>query len=138
MRAARGALLPAIGAICPLPRADPSSPCAPPLGLPACAQIDKFLYSTDNYIKAGALLAVGLLNTGVRNECDPALALLTEYVEGSNPMMKISALFGLGMAYVGSQKEEVRVTTRTRLPAAYPLLCCLCWAVPGPVCAVPC
>jgi hypothetical protein len=71
-------------------------------------QVDKFLYSTDNYIKAGALLAVGILNTGVRNECDPALALLTEYVEGQNAMMKITAALGLGMAYVGSQREEVR------------------------------
>ena len=48
-------------------------------------QIDKFLYSTDNNIKAGALLAVGVLHCGVRNECDPALALLTEYVEGEAP-----------------------------------------------------
>eukprot|EP00304_Pavlova_gyrans_P002895 CAMPEP_0206057206 /NCGR_PEP_ID=MMETSP1466-20131121/43897_1 /ASSEMBLY_ACC=CAM_ASM_001126 /TAXON_ID=44452 /ORGANISM="Pavlova gyrans, Strain CCMP608" /LENGTH=927 /DNA_ID=CAMNT_0053432475 /DNA_START=81 /DNA_END=2864 /DNA_ORIENTATION=+ len=70
-------------------------------------QIDKFLYSTDNYIKAGALMAVGILNTGVRNECDPALALLTEYLDSTNSMMKISAIFGLGLAYVGSQRDDV-------------------------------
>jgi hypothetical protein len=70
-------------------------------------QIDKFLYSTDNHIKAGALLAVGILNTGLKNECDPALALLTEYVESPTPLLKIAAAFGLGLAYVGSQREEV-------------------------------
>merc|ERR1719310_1027868 len=72
------------------------------------SQIDKFLYSTDNNIKAGALLAVGVLSCGTRNECDPALALLSEYAEGENPaQVKMGALFGLGLAYAGSKKEEV-------------------------------
>ena len=34
-------------------------------------QIDKFLYSTDDNIKAGALLSVGVLSAGTRNECGP-------------------------------------------------------------------
>ena len=72
------------------------------------SQIDKFLYSTDTNVKAGALLAVGVLSCGVRNECDPALALLTEYVEGkSQPNIKMGATFGLGLAYAGSQRDEV-------------------------------
>ena len=55
-------------------------------------QIDKFLYSTDNNIKAGALLSVGLLSCGTRNECDPALALLAEYVEPKHPAnIKVAA-----------------------------------------------
>ena len=73
-------------------------------------QIDKFLYSTDDNIKAGALLAVGVLSCGTRNECDPALALLTEYAEDKpddKPMIKMGALLGLGLAYAGSKKEEV-------------------------------
>jgi 26S proteasome regulatory subunit N1 len=71
-------------------------------------QIDKFLYSTDDNIKAGALLAVGVLSCGTRNECDPALALLTEYAEEKHPpAIKMGALFGLGLAYAGSKKEEV-------------------------------
>ena len=37
-------------------------------GLP---QIDRYLYTNDSNIVAGALLAVGLVNSGVRNECDP-------------------------------------------------------------------
>eukprot|EP00320_Phaeocystis_rex_P019011 CAMPEP_0119057336 /NCGR_PEP_ID=MMETSP1178-20130426/1809_1 /TAXON_ID=33656 /ORGANISM="unid sp, Strain CCMP2000" /LENGTH=627 /DNA_ID=CAMNT_0007038153 /DNA_START=52 /DNA_END=1932 /DNA_ORIENTATION=+ len=72
------------------------------------SQIDKFLYSSDNNIKAGALLAVGVLNSGVRNECDPALALLTEYVENkAQPNIKMGATLGLGLAYAGSARDEV-------------------------------
>lgn len=37
-------------------------------GLPL---VDKYLYSSDNHVVAGALLAVGIINCGVRNECDP-------------------------------------------------------------------
>lgn len=64
--------------------------------------IDKYLYSTDEYVKAGALLALGLVNCRVRNECDPALALLAEYVGHSSELLKIQAIFGLGLAYAGN------------------------------------
>jgi len=72
-------------------------------------QIDKFLYMSDTNIKAGALLAVGILNCGVRNECDPALALLNDYVEpgAETPQLKMGALLGLGLAYLGTRKAEV-------------------------------
>jgi 26S proteasome regulatory subunit N1 len=35
------------------------------------ALVDKYLYSNDNHVVAGALLAVGIMNCGVHNECDP-------------------------------------------------------------------
>ena len=47
-------------------------------------QIDKYLYSSEDYVKAGATLAVGILSCGVRNDADPALALLMEHVEGDS------------------------------------------------------
>lgn len=43
-------------------------------GLPL---VDKYLYSNDNHVVAGALLAVGIINCGVRNECDPVGPLST-------------------------------------------------------------
>jgi 26S proteasome regulatory subunit N1 len=70
-------------------------------------QIDKFFHNTEDHIKAGACLAVGILSSGVRNESDPALALLTEYVESSVRNIRISAVCGLGIAYAGAQREEV-------------------------------
>lgn len=78
-------------------------------------QIDKYLYSAEDYIKAGALLACGIVNSGVRNECDPALALLSDYILHSNNIMRVGAVVGLGLAYAGSNREDV-------LSMLYPVL----------------
>ncbi|XP_034935656.1 26S proteasome non-ATPase regulatory subunit 2 [Chelonus insularis] len=69
--------------------------------------IDKYLYSSEDYIKSGALLACGIVNCGVRNECDPALALLSDYVLHSSNTLRIGAIVGLGLAYAGSNREAV-------------------------------
>ncbi|KAJ3225375.1 proteasome regulatory particle base subunit [Clydaea vesicula] len=74
------------------------------VGLP---QIDKYLYSTEDYVVAGALLAIGLVTSGVRNESEPALALLSDYVENKKATLRVAAIVGLGIAYAGSEKEEV-------------------------------
>lgn len=63
--------------------------------------IDKYLYSTDEYIKSGALLALGIVNCRVRNECDPALALLGDYVSGKSETLQVGAIFGISLAYAG-------------------------------------
>lgn len=67
----------------------------------------RYLYTNDYHIKAGALLAIGLVNCGVRNECDPALALLNDYVYSDNATLRIGAILGLGLAYAGSQRNDV-------------------------------
>ncbi|CAG9561826.1 unnamed protein product [Danaus chrysippus] len=69
--------------------------------------IDKYLYTSEEHIKAGALLALGLVNCGVRNECDPALALLSDYVLHSSANLRIGSILGLGIAYAGTQREDV-------------------------------
>ena len=56
--------------------------------------IDKFLYTADEHIKSGALLALGIVNCGVRNECDPALALLSDYVLHTSPTLRIGSVLG--------------------------------------------
>merc|ERR1712240_655319 len=70
-------------------------------------QIDKYLYSPEDWIKSGALLACGIVNTGVRNECDPALALLSDYVLHRSNVMRLGAIFGLGLAYAGTDRKDV-------------------------------
>ncbi len=57
-------------------------------------QIDKYLYSDADYVKAGALLACGIVNAGVQNECDPALALLSDYVSHKNQVIRIGSVLG--------------------------------------------
>ena len=47
------------------------------------------------------------MNSGVRNECDPALALLSDYVMHSSNVMRLGAVVGLGLAYAGSDREDV-------------------------------
>ena len=44
--------------------------------------------------QAGALLACGIVNSGVRNECDPALALLSDYVLHSSNIMRLGSVVG--------------------------------------------
>ncbi|KAJ1908729.1 proteasome regulatory particle base subunit [Tieghemiomyces parasiticus] len=70
-------------------------------------EIDKYLYASEEFIKAGALLAIGLVNVGIRSEMDPALALLADYLENPSPLLKQMASVGLGMAYAGSNREDI-------------------------------
>lgn len=71
------------------------------------SHIDKYTYSSDEYIKAGALMAYGILHSGIRTEMDAALALLTEHVESNSTPLKISAIIGIGIAYAGSCREDI-------------------------------
>eukprot|EP00798_Chlamydomonas_sp_ICE-L_P009842 gene9842-7728_t len=74
-------------------------------GLP---QIDKYLYSTDGYVVAGALLGIGVVNACVQNENDPAFALLSEYLEHSDVNIRTGAILGLGLAYAGSNRLDMQ------------------------------
>eukprot|EP00457_Paulinella_chromatophora_P001076 gb/GEZN01001078.1/.p1 GENE.gb/GEZN01001078.1/~~gb/GEZN01001078.1/.p1 ORF type:complete len:1026 (-),score=226.37 gb/GEZN01001078.1/:180-3257(-) len=69
--------------------------------------VDKYSFSTQTPIKAGALLAAGILSCGVTSEMDAALALLSEHVTSDNKEMRTAAVFGLGLAYAGSAREDV-------------------------------
>ncbi|KAL5525680.1 hypothetical protein ACEPAG_7016 [Sanghuangporus baumii] len=71
------------------------------------SHVDRYTYSPEEYIKAGAFLATGMLNCGVRTEADAALALLGEHIESKSVPLKTGAIVGLGLAYVGSQREDL-------------------------------
>ncbi|KAL5051870.1 hypothetical protein BDW71DRAFT_169677 [Aspergillus fruticulosus] len=72
-------------------------------------KIDKYTYASEDQIKAGALLSIGILNSGVRLDSDPALALLcdNENLEAKNIPMRVATIMGLGLAYAGSNKQEI-------------------------------
>ncbi|KAF7797058.1 hypothetical protein EIP86_008250 [Pleurotus ostreatoroseus] len=72
------------------------------------SHVDKYTYSSEEYIKAGALLATGILGCGIRTEADAAMALLSEYVDNKSVPLKTSAIVGLGLAYAGSQREDLQ------------------------------
>lgn len=69
--------------------------------------IDKYTYSSDENIKAGAHLAYGILHSGVRTELDAPLMLLSEHVDSKSTPLKNASIVGLGIAYAGSRREEV-------------------------------
>lgn len=61
-------------------------------------------------MQAGALLATGILSSGVRSEADAAMALLGDYVENKSVPLRTSAMVGLGLAYAGSHREDLLVS----------------------------
>ena len=72
-------------------------------------QIDKYTYSDNDQIKAGALLAIGILNSGVRMDSEPALALLSteENIGAKNVQMRVASIMGLGLSCAGTNKEDL-------------------------------
>lgn len=71
------------------------------------SKIDKYMESSNDLIKAGAYMAVGMINSGIKNDNDPVFALLSEHVESDNEHIKIGALMGLSFAYAGSGREDI-------------------------------
>nr|VDC95034.1 unnamed protein product [Brassica rapa] len=63
------------------------------------AQLDKYFHSNDNPILSGALLGVRIVNCGIKSDCDPALALLGDYLDKEDSSVRIGAIMGLGIAY---------------------------------------
>ncbi|KAL8817234.1 MAG: hypothetical protein Q9223_003901 [Gallowayella weberi] len=66
-------------------------------------QIDKYTFAPEDQIKAGALLAIGISNSGVRLDAEPAMALLTENdkIMSKNAGIQVAAIMGLGLAGAG-------------------------------------
>lgn len=73
------------------------------------ASVDKYTYAPEDQILAGAMLATGIMNAGVRTDADPALALLgdEEKINHKSPQVRVASIMGLGLAYAGSNKEEL-------------------------------
>lgn len=69
--------------------------------------LDKYLYSTEDEIKAGALLGMGLVGSGVHDEVEPVLLLLQDYVTSTNKKLSSSAILGLALSFSGSQNEDL-------------------------------
>jgi len=72
-------------------------------------KIDKYTYAAEEPIKAGAMLAIGIMSSGTRTDGDPALALLgdADMLNHKNPAIKTASIMGLGLAYAGSDREDL-------------------------------
>jgi 26S proteasome regulatory subunit N1 len=62
----------------------------------------------DENIIAGSFMAIGIVNSGIKNEMDPVVAILLEKLEASQTQtLKIGALMGLSLAYAGSARADL-------------------------------
>ena len=71
------------------------------------SQIDKYMESGDDYIVAGSYIAIGIVNSGIKNETDPVYAILFEKLESPKQIHKMGALMGLSLAYAGSARVDL-------------------------------
>lgn len=80
------------------------------------AHCDKFLYANEKFIKAGSMLAVGIISSGIHHDCDPAEAILLDYVKPEyDVLFRTGAIFGLGLAYANSKRVSVTEGTVPQL-----------------------
>jgi len=72
--------------------------------------IDRFLYATDES-KAGALLAIGIVNSGTRDESEAAFGLLPDYTSEdkstNSEADRAAAVLGIGIAYASNPQEKI-------------------------------
>jgi 26S proteasome regulatory subunit N1 len=75
----------------------------------ALSKIDKYTESDEEQIQAGAMLAIGIMSSGVRLDSEPAMALLAdpERLNHKNPLIRIGSIMGLGLSYAGSNNADL-------------------------------
>ncbi len=69
--------------------------------------LSEYLDLKDGYAKAGALIALGLSNSGVWNEADPTKAVLMENLDSKEDCIKLGVSIGLGLGYAASSREDL-------------------------------
>lgn len=62
------------------------------------------------------------MNACVQNENDPAFALISDYVSNPDVNIRIGAILGLGLAYAGTNREEVEVRGQQAVLVAWGML----------------
>ena len=72
-------------------------------------KISPFLEVDDVQIKAGGYLALGVMNSGIRDDTDSSLSLLgvEESLGAKSIQIRMASIMGLGLAYANSNKEDV-------------------------------
>lgn len=72
--------------------------------------LDQFQYNENMKLRAGAVLGMGISTNGVHDDVESTYYLLEEFVhnrEGDDQLIVTSAITGLGIAYAGSENENV-------------------------------
>lgn len=72
--------------------------------------LDQFQYNENANLKAGAVLGMGISTNGVHDDVESTYYLLEEFIhnrEKDDAIIVASAITGLGIAYAGSENENV-------------------------------
>ena len=72
------------------------------------SSISDYLDLKDGWAKAGACIGIGIANSGVWSDVDPAKAILEEHLNSKDHSVKLGAAMGLGLAYAGTAREDFR------------------------------
>eukprot|EP01091_Cochliopodium_minus_P015174 TRINITY_DN5319_c0_g1_i1.p1 TRINITY_DN5319_c0_g1~~TRINITY_DN5319_c0_g1_i1.p1 ORF type:complete len:870 (-),score=290.39 TRINITY_DN5319_c0_g1_i1:73-2682(-) len=73
-----------------------------------CDALNPFSYTDNNFVKAGMLLGVGIVNNKIRDPYERAMGLLTENIGKENAdIIRIASIYGLGIAYAGTGNKDV-------------------------------
>jgi len=71
------------------------------------SKISDYLDLKDGWHKAGACIGIGLANSGIWSDVDPAKAILEEQLESKEESVQMGAIMGLGLAYAGSGRQDL-------------------------------
>eukprot|EP01125_Pyxidicula_operculata_P009198 TRINITY_DN3049_c0_g1_i2.p1 TRINITY_DN3049_c0_g1~~TRINITY_DN3049_c0_g1_i2.p1 ORF type:complete len:820 (-),score=188.81 TRINITY_DN3049_c0_g1_i2:106-2532(-) len=71
-------------------------------------EVDKFSYTKDEYVKAGVMLGVGIVNANIRSTFDIAFTFVSDYISDPSPLIKQCCALALGLSYAGTPNENVR------------------------------
>ncbi|UKJ88100.1 26S proteasome regulatory subunit [Theileria orientalis] len=69
--------------------------------------IDRYQYSSDQYVRSGSYAAFGLVSCGVMSEMDPVHGLLTDKLDSTNYLERLGAILGLGFAYGATNRMDL-------------------------------
>lgn len=71
------------------------------------SELDKYMSKDNEHQRAGGILGMGILMSGIRSEFDPVWSTVQEHVNDSRPLVKNCAALSLAMAYAGSSRPDI-------------------------------
>ncbi|KAF7345827.1 26S proteasome regulatory subunit RPN1 [Mycena venus] len=71
------------------------------------SHVNKYTYSSEEYIKASVLLTTSILKSSVCTEAEVAKGLIGEYVDNKSMPLKTSTIMCLGLVYTDSHHEDL-------------------------------
>lgn len=71
-------------------------------------EVDKYSHLNDEYIKAGVMLGVGVVNANVKTTFDIAFTYVSDYIDDKSALVRQCTALALGLSNAGSTHESVR------------------------------